>query len=141
MAMDFYARHRLRPRCERVLDRAYAANVCTVELCEAYREITGEHVDDAYWFNVLLEADYRNGLLEVYDRSTPRRGHFTRFARDYQVVARDRDEAVGLVLEFAGRMGETNPRVREFIGEEPLKDACTGIYEVQSESLVFADDA
>ena len=87
-----------------------------------------------------LEADYRTGLLEVHDRSQPRKGRFTRFIRDYQVVARDRDEAVGLVLGFARRMGEANPRVREFVGEEPLEDARTGLYEVQSESLVFEDD-
>jgi tetratricopeptide (TPR) repeat protein len=140
MAMDFFSRHNLRPRCERLLGRAYAANACTVELCEAYREVTGEHVAKAYWFNVALEADYRTGLLEVHDRSQRRKGRFTRFIRDYQVVARDRDEAVGLVLGFARRMGEANPRVREFVGEEPLEDARTGLYEVQSESLVFEDD-
>ena len=68
MAMDFFARHHMRPRCERLLTRAYAENACTVELCEAYREVTGERVEKAYWFSVLVEADYRPGLSEVCER-------------------------------------------------------------------------
>ena len=64
-----------------------------------------------------------------------------RFTRAYQVVARNHDEAVGLVMDFARRMGETNTSVREFVGEEPVEDAYTGIYEVEPESYVFVDDA
>lgn len=137
MAMDFFARHKMRTRCERLFARAYAVNACTVELCEAHREVTGAYLDAAYWFSVMVEADYRAGLAEVREgRDDGRR--FTRFMRDYQIVARDRDEAVSNVLEFARRMGESNPCVREFIGEEKVERTFTGIYEVETEALVFA---
>lgn len=141
MAMDFYARHKLRSRCERLFARAYAVNACTVELCEAHREVVGEYVPQAYWFSLMVEADYRPGLSEVYEqRGQEQPARFSRFIRDYQIVARDRDEAVGATVDFVRRMGESNPRVREFIGEEPIEDTYTGIYEVETESLVFADD-
>lgn len=141
MAMDFFARHRMRPRCERLLARAYAENACSVELCEAYREVTGEHVPAAYWYSVLIEADYRPGLTEIREPGAPgraRRGRrFTRFVRAFQAVARNHDEAVGMVLDFARRMGERNPAVREFVGEESVEDTYLGIYEVEAESYVF----
>lgn len=140
MAMDFFARHELRPRCDRLLKRAYATNACTVELCEAYREAAGQYVDKAFWFSLMVEADYRAGLSELYERDSPEPHRFTRFVRDYQVVARDRDEAVGLVMAFAQRMGERHPCVREFVGDEPIEDTHTGLYEVETDSLVFADD-
>jgi tetratricopeptide (TPR) repeat protein len=139
MAMDFYARHKMKPRCERLMMRAYAANACTVELCEAHREVTGELADQAYWFSMMVEADYRPGLLEVHEPgAAPQR--YTRFARAYQVVARNHDDALAAVLDFARDMGETNATVREFVGEETIEDAYTGIYEVESESFVFTDE-
>ena len=138
MAMDSFARHKLRVRCERLLARAYAANACTVELCEAYRELTGEYLGHGYWFNVIVEGDYRDGLCEVYERGADRHGPFTRFQRSYQVVARDHDEAVAVVLAFARRMGEAGLSVCEFAREETLDDVYTGIYEVERESLVLA---
>jgi tetratricopeptide (TPR) repeat protein len=140
MAMDFFARHNMRPRCERLLKRAYASNACTVELCEAYREVTGEPVARAYWYSLMIEADYRPGLTEVRRPGTGRKQRHTRFVRGYQVVARNHDEAVGMVLDFAHQMGETNPAVREFVGEEPMEGARTGIYEVEAESFVLAED-
>jgi tetratricopeptide (TPR) repeat protein len=140
MAMDFFARHKLRPRCAELVERAYAENACTVELCEAYREAWGQFVKRAYWYSIVLEADYRTGLHEIGRRSGERRGRLTRFARDYQVVARNHDEAVGMVLEFARRMGERHATVREFIGQEPIEKTYTGIYEVEPESFVFAPD-
>ncbi len=141
MAMDFFARHKLRPRCTELVERAYAENACTVELCEAFREAWGQFVKKAYWYSIVLEADYRTGLHEVRERTGDRRARFTRFARDYQVVARNHDEAIGLVLEFARKMGERNPTVREFIGQEPIEKTYTGIYEVEAESFVFSPDA
>jgi len=140
MAMDFFARHRMRSRCERLLLRAYAANACTVELCEAYREALGEPVEQAYWYSVLIEADYRPGLAEVHDHDGQRPRRFTRFVRAVQVVARNHDDAVAAALDFARRMGERNPKIREFVGEETLENTHTGVYEVEAESYVFADD-
>lgn len=140
MAMDFFARHHLRSRSDRLLARAYAANACTVELCEAYREIAGQYVEKAYWFSLMVEADYRPGLSELHEFGVPRPPQFTRFVRNYQAVARDRDEALGLVMEFAQRMGETHACVREFVGDEPIEDTDTGLYEVETDCLVFADE-
>jgi tetratricopeptide (TPR) repeat protein len=141
MAMDFYARHKLRLRCERLFAKSYASNSCTVELCEAHREAAGDFAQKAYWFSLMVEADYRTGLAEVYERRDGSgSGRYTRFMRDYQIVARDRDDAVSGVLDFVRRMGEGNPCVREFIGEEPLDDVYTGIYEIETEALVFGDD-
>ncbi len=141
MAMDFFARHKLRPRCMRLLERAYRANACTVELCEAYREAAGDFAPEAFWFSLVLEADYRAGLNEVRDgREGKRPARYTRFIRDYQVVARNHDEAVGLVVDFARQMGETNPAVREFVGHEPMSETYTGIYEVEADSYVFSPD-
>jgi tetratricopeptide (TPR) repeat protein len=140
MAMDFFARHQMRPRCERLLGRAYQANACTVELCEAYRELTGDLVDEAYWFSLMIEADYRLGLPDVRDRRAGRRGRRKRFVRAYQVVARNHDEAIGTVIEFARRMGERHPAIREFVGEEPVKNAHTGIYEVEPECFLVAEE-
>ncbi|MCK4341513.1 MAG: tetratricopeptide repeat protein [Phycisphaerae bacterium] len=141
MAMDFFARHKLHSRCSRLLKRAYASNACTVELCEAYREAAGQYVEQAFWFSLMIEADYRAGLSEVYDGEEQPLQGFTRFRRVFQVVARNHDEAVGLVLEFARRMGESNPAVREFVGHEPIEDIHTGIYEVETDSFVFAHDS
>ena len=140
MAMDFYARHKLYARCQHVLKRAYLENACTVELCEAYREAAGDYVEKAYWFSVMVEADYRAGLAEVRDHSDRPPRQLTRFVRDYQVVARDHDDAVGTVLDFARFMGETNPTVREFIGQEPVEQTHIGIYEVEPDSYVFGDE-
>ena len=138
MAMDFYARRNMRGRCERLLKRAHEANACTVELCEAYRELTGDRLKRGYWFNIVIEADYRSGLQELHELGADRHGRFTRFQRGFQVVARDRDEAVTLVLDFAARMGETGLTVCEFAREERMEDVYTGIYEVDRESLVLA---
>ncbi len=138
--MDFYARHKLRGRCEQVMRQAYDSNACTVELCEAYRESRGRLVKEAYWFSLMVEADYRPGLIEVYERTDSPPPRYTRFMRDYQIIALDRDEAIGVVLDMMRRMGESDPSVREFMGEEQLKNAHTGIYEIETESLVFNDD-
>ncbi len=140
MAMDFFARQGLRARCEWLLVRAYAANACTVELCEAYREATGDHVDRAYWYSLTIEADYRPGLTEIRPPGRRTGERYKRFRRAYQIVARNHDEAVGFVLDFARRMGETRPVIREFIGEEPIEDAHTGLYEVDAESYLLADE-
>jgi tetratricopeptide (TPR) repeat protein len=139
MAMDFFSRHRLRPACSKLLQRAYVANACTVELCEAYREAAGRYVDQAFWFSIMIEADYRTGLPEIHDGNPQPANGYKRFVRDYQVVARDHDEAVGLVIDFARNMGEKNPAVREFVGDEPVEDTHTGIYEVEPACYVFGD--
>jgi len=125
MAMDFYARRGMRRECERLLARAYRADACTVELCEPYRELTGRRLPQGYWFNVIVEADYPSPSADG-DRPCALRGQ-----RSIQVIARDRDEAARMVLEFARRMGETHLSIREFASEEPLEDVHLGIYEVQ----------
>jgi Flp pilus assembly protein TadD len=140
MAMDFFARQKWRRRCETLLTRAYAANACTAELCELFRELTGKPLRRASWFSVLVEADYRRGLIEVVRRGTDKAGPFNRFLRAYQVVAADRDDAVATALEFARRMGETGAIVRE-MAEEPIEDDFTGIYEVEERAVVFHADA
>lgn len=138
MAMDFYARRKMHARCEKLLKQAYEANACTVELCEAYRQLTGQCLRRGYWFNLVLEADYRDGLCEVHERGAAREGRAARFQRSFQVVAADRDEAAMLALAFARRMGETELSLCEFVREEVVDDAHTGIYEVEKESLVLA---
>jgi tetratricopeptide (TPR) repeat protein len=137
MAMDFYARRKLRMRCEKLRRRAYLANLCTVELCEAYRELTGRFLEHGYWFSLVLEADYRPGLCAVHEHRLESGATFTRFQRSYQVIARDRDEAITLVAEFAARMGETGVVVCEFVREEALDAVYSGVYEVERESLVL----
>ncbi|TWT44126.1 lipoprotein NlpI [Phycisphaerae bacterium RAS1] len=140
LAMDYFVRHNARTRCEELFRTAYAENTCTVEICEAYRELTGRRAKRAAWYSLVLEGDWRPGLSQVYERGAPREGPFTRFLRNYQVVACDRDEAVSLSLDFARRMGETGLRVREFVGDEGLQDAVTGIYEVERDALVIAGE-
>lgn len=140
-AMDFFARQSMREPCETLFRRAYAANACSVELCEAYREATGEYLDSGRWYSLLLEADYRDGLAEIYEREQPPgRNGFNRFQRAFQVVARDHDEAISLIVELAERMGERNVSVREFMNEHAVDDTFTGVYEIEREALVFSDD-
>ena len=139
-SMDFFARHRIIRACERLLEEAYAANACTVELCEPYREASGEQVEEASWYSLIVEADYRAGLEEVPEHEDEPENGFTRFLRNYQVIARDHDEAVALVMRFVARMGESNAVVREFVNEEPVGAGQLGIYEIERESLVFAED-
>lgn len=139
MSMDFFARQKTLDACERLLDQAYAANACTVELCEAYREATGPLVERANWYSLILEGDYRPGLEEVTDPGDAVNQPHTRFLRNYQVIARDHDEAIALVTRFAERMGESNVLVREFAGDETVADGHVGMYEVERESLVLAD--
>lgn len=141
MAMDFSARHDLKERCEELFALAYAANACTVELCEAYREAVGPPLDRGVWYSVMVEADYRDGLAEVPDRDQPHDARFTRYLRNYQVVAADRDEAIALLTELLDKMGEKGASVREFVGEEAVDRTHAGIYEIERDSLVFADDA
>lgn len=137
-AMDFFSRHKNRKRCEELLRRAYSENACTVELCESYREIETRFAKKAYWLSVVIEADYRKGLREAYthhaDRTKPRK----RYLRNFQVVARDRDDAVAMVLDLATRMGEKRARVREIVREEAVDDAYTGLYEIERDAVVLA---
>jgi len=140
LAMDFYSRHERVEPCRELLRRAYQANACTVELCEAYREATGRYVPRATWYSLTIEADYRPGLLEVhpYDPDMPRNGEpARRFVRNVQVVATDHDQAVELVMDFARQMGEKNVRFCAFLNEEPIEDTYTGIYEVEREAVVL----
>ncbi len=137
MAMDFFARHKMRGPCEQLLAQAYKLNACTVELCEAYREATGRPVDHADWYSLILEADYRAGLEEVCDPGDAVNQPCSRFLRNYQVVARNHDEATALAVRFAEHQGETSVQVREFVNEEAIAEAYLGVYEVERESLVF----
>ncbi len=139
MAMDFFARQRMRGPCEEVLRRAYAANACTVELCEAYREATGAVADRANWYNVLVEGDYRPGLEEIREHNGNGHGKLTRFQRNFQIIARDHDDAIAFARQFAEHMGERNILIREFADEEPVEDTHLGLYEVEREALVFGN--
>lgn len=141
MAMDFFARQKLRPRAERLFRRAYAVNACTVELCGPYRELTGRLCEQGYWFCVVLEADYRRGLEEVHEHQTPsaRKPRPRRYQRSFQVVAGDRDEAIALLRQLAERLGETNVVVCEFVREEPVQNEYTGLYELERESLILSE--
>ena len=140
MAVDFFARHKRREPCEQLMEQAYMLNACTVELCEAYREVTGKPVGQAHWYSLILEADYRAGLEEVTDPGDAINRPYTRFLRNYQVVARDPDEATALLVRFAERMGEAGVQVREFINEEAVAEVYLGVYEVEPECLVFVSD-
>lgn len=141
MAMDFFSRRKARQRCVELLKRAYAENACTVELCEAYREAVGGPADSVQWYSLMVEADYRIGLSETYERGHEHDVPFTRFLRNVQVVARDRDEATAIALDFMKSMGEHDARISEFVGESPLDPTPPGIYEIERESLVFAEQA
>jgi len=151
MAMDYHARRGQRERCEELFRRAYASNSCTVELCEAYREATGRKLANAAWLSLIVEADCRPGLCEAPARRSrvpdevptdnpDEPPHYTRFLRNIQVVAADRDEAIAAVQDLLARMGEHNCQVREFVNEEELADAYSGVYEIESVSTVFRDD-
>jgi len=141
MSMEFFARHRMLGLCEQLLERAYMANACTVELCEAYREATGPAVETANWYSLVLEGDYRPGLEEASSSGDAVSQPTTRFLRNYEVIAKDHDEAVALVTQLAERMGESKVLVREFAGEEVITDTHIGLYQVERESLVFGDDS
>jgi hypothetical protein len=43
-------------------------------------------------------------------------------------------------MDFARHMGETNPVIREIVGEETIESTYTRVYEVETESFVFADE-
>lgn len=140
MAMDFFARHQMCDPCEQLLDQAYFANACTVELCEAYREAMGSVAAAAHWYSVIVEGDYRAGLEEVSEPGDAGDRPLTRFLRNYQLIAKDHDEGMAMAMEFAQRMGEVNVLIREFVNEEPIENAYLGVYEVDRESMVFGDD-
>jgi tetratricopeptide (TPR) repeat protein len=140
MSMDFFARHEMREQCDQLLEQAYLLNACTVELCEAYRETTGRPVAQASWYSLILEADYRPGLEEICDPGDAINRPCTRFLRNYQVIARDHDEATATAVRFAERLGEAQVQVREFVNEEAIATAYVGMYEVERESLVFVSD-
>jgi Tfp pilus assembly protein PilF len=135
MAMDFFARQRETERCEELFEQAYQANACHVEVCEAYRELHGEPVAEAYWLSVMIEADMRDGLC-----TGPRTADdgAERYRRNVQVVARDRDEGLALVMELLQRHGERRPRVLGLVGEEALKDCRLGVYEVEHGCVLLA---
>ena len=138
MAMTFFARRGLRAECERLMKRAYSANLCTVEVCAGYREATGRYLPAATWYSVAMEGDYRVGLCEVSQPGAEPAGRYERFTRVFQTVASDPDEAIATVRQFAEHMGETGVALREIHGDEPMSDTHTGIYEVQHQSVVFS---
>lgn len=164
-AMDFCADHQMRQEAEKLIDRAYAANACSVDLCEAYRELAGERLDRGYWFSVIVEADYRAANGNGSSRATQGGGSRgfaagangnsagggggrpaygaggpTRFLRNYQVVAKDHDHAIGMLADFLKRMGESHASVSEFIDEESIEDVFSGIYEVEPERTILGVD-
>jgi len=142
MAMDFFSRHDDIEACESLVRRAFRSGTCTVELCEAYREATGDVIDAATWFSVVLEADFRAAGCDAEASSCGATSAPERYRRTYQCVANDRDQALQVVVEFAERMGEQGVRVREIRAEEPIENTYTGIYEVERDGVVLthADD-
>jgi tetratricopeptide (TPR) repeat protein len=141
MAMDFSARQGLRERCDELFEVAYRLNCCSVELCEAYREVGGQECEEATWFSLMFEAEYRSGLAEIVERATPAETTMTRYARNMQIVARDRDEAMSIAGDLLRKMGEKNVGIREFVGEEPIKNVVPGIYEIEHDSVVFGTES
>ncbi|MGE3181124.1 MAG: tetratricopeptide repeat protein [Phycisphaerae bacterium] len=137
MAMDFFARRNNRRRCDELLGRAYRNNLCSYQLCETYRCIESRYVEEAFWFSLILEADYRAGLMEV-SRGTADGDDKKRFTRRFEIIARDRDDAIGMTMQFMERMGEKNVQVRLIERESPVEDEYIGIVEVEPESVVFA---
>lgn len=139
MALDFFVRNGFSAQCERIFDLAYRANACTIDVCESYRSAVGEHIEKAAWFSLLVEAAYRPGLCEVRDRSGRGNQLPNRYARNVQVIARDRDEAMAMVSDLLRRMGEQNVRITEFIADEAMENVHLGPYEIEREALVFTD--
>jgi tetratricopeptide (TPR) repeat protein len=137
MAIDFFARRGPATRCDELFETAYRANALSVELCEAYREARHPHADEAHWFSVLVEAQYRPGLVEVVERGLGLDEQPNRFLRNFQVIAHDRDDAIALVRSTAERFGEKDIQVREFVADEPVEDSHLGIYEIERRSFVF----
>lgn len=140
MYMDFAARRGMKDRCESLFEEAYAANACTVELCEAYREATGEPAENATWFSLTVEADYRAGLVELPDRDQTADAKYERYLRNFQLIAVDRDDALSKLMDMLASHNEQNVSVREFVGEEAITQTYLGIYEIERESLVYTKD-
>jgi tetratricopeptide (TPR) repeat protein len=141
MAIDFFARNGFSARCERIFGAAYGGNACTIELCESYRCAVGDRVEHATWYSLLIEAAYRPGLREIPDRDTTgAKQELTRYARNVQVVARNRDEAIAIVTALLRRMGEQRVLVTEFVSEEPLDGAHIGVYEIEPEAAVYGTE-
>lgn len=129
MALEFFSRQGARGRCMQLFRRAYAANACGIEICEAYRRISGERVDDATRYSVRIEADLREGLVLAPRRVSS--GRPRRYGRVVHVVARDRDEAAAAVMGLLRTMRERRPRLRAFLRSEPIGAARVGVYEVE----------
>ncbi len=129
-AMGFYADHRLRRRADALLRRAYADDACGVELCEAYRELTGERLASGMWYSILAEVAQR-----AHSRSHRAGGRADdareTAARTFQVVARDREHAAELLRQFLRQMGQVVTSSLEFADEERVEDVFAGIYEVE----------
>ncbi len=138
MAMDYFVRHEQREPADALFRQAYRHNACTIEVCEAYRQVAGEWATDAVWYSLLVEADHRAGLLEISDRRGDERGPYRRYVRNVQVLARDRDDALARVLDLLERMGERNAAIVEFVSEEAMQGAYLGLYEIEAECAVFA---
>lgn len=140
MAMDFASRHGMVQRCDQLFEIAYRHNVCTADLCDAYREATGQRLKKAAWFSIMVEADYRPGLDEVTEPGEPDDQRPERFQRNYQFIARDRDDALTTLRQTLEQLGEKHIRILEFAGEEAVEDVFTGVYEIEPQSLVFGRD-
>ncbi|MFO0838171.1 MAG: tetratricopeptide repeat protein [Phycisphaerae bacterium] len=139
MAMDYFGRRKRVDRCRALLTEAYAWNACTVELCEAFREACGDHIDHGVWFSMMIEADVRESMFSDEQRQALSGRRCTRFVRNVQIIAKDHDDALARALAFVKGMGETGAVVREFVSEEPLDDCYSGIYEVEGDRLYLLE--
>ena len=128
-AMDFCAEHKMHGEAEELLPRAYRADACSVDFCQAYRELTGEALERAYWLSVMIRI--KGSLREAGECDTGRSEDRSGAERNFQVIARDRDHAAALLTEFTTRVGETEAALSEFVGEESMEDTHSGIYEVE----------
>lgn len=130
-AMDFCAEHDLRKEAESLIKRAYRSDACSVEVCEAYREMTGRHADNAYWFGMLVQLE-----RPPHSNGNGNQAPVTRLLRGFQVIGTDRDDAAGIVTEFLRTMGEKSVHISEFTDEELVEDDYRGIYEVEAEETI-----
>ncbi len=140
MAMDYFARCKDTARCKALLIEAYASNACTVELCEAFRKLSGAHLEHGAWFSILVEADVREAMIDPPQRQALSGRRCRRYVRNLQVIAKDHDDALAHALAFVKGMGETGAVVREFVSEEPIDDEYAGIYEVEADRLYLVED-
>lgn len=132
-AMEFCSEHSMRAQADSLIVLAFRRNACTPTLCESYRELSGEPMEKGYWFGLIAEtAPVRDPVDSEKQAPTTTRG--------FQLIARDRDDALALLDRFLRKVGHRLVMLCEFIDEEPHEDDCTGVYEVEPITADKVDD-